>query len=266
MFLLHPRVKLSIVGSLGDLEVVCSASDRQGSNFESCVWRTVSSHSSHLPQEVLLAQFSLYVHKWGLEPYSFHFHFQIEQIRQYNVVLLLGWRGFVVPFLRRWRLCRRTQPFGYYTMVQQIEFIIHTNILTLLQFFSPKVIGFGSIHIKSNNGDNMISQLSQFLTCSGWRWLEVGDKWKKCTVIFKTFPWKYFFGNKVILQRCEMMLWCIMRPKRAINRYICAHRCERNSDLINYSASNARKGDVGVGLFFFQTVTCLVSGLLFRCP
>ena len=61
------------MGSLRDREVACSASDRQGSNFESCVWRTVSSHSSHHPQEVLLAQFSLYVHKGGLKPDSFHF-------------------------------------------------------------------------------------------------------------------------------------------------------------------------------------------------
>ena len=75
MFLPHPRVKVSIVGSLRDREVACSASDRQGSNFESCVWRTVSSQSSHHPQEVLLAQFSLYVHKGGLKPDSFHFHF-----------------------------------------------------------------------------------------------------------------------------------------------------------------------------------------------
>ena len=73
MFLSHPRVKLSIVGSLRDREVACSASDRQGANFESCVWRTVSSHSSHYPQEVVLAQFSLYVHKGGLKPDSFHF-------------------------------------------------------------------------------------------------------------------------------------------------------------------------------------------------
>ena len=29
--------------------------------------------SSHHPQEVLLAQFSLYVHKGGLKPDSFHF-------------------------------------------------------------------------------------------------------------------------------------------------------------------------------------------------
>ena len=73
LFLPHPRVKVSIVGSLPDRELACSASDRQGSNFESCVWRTVSSQSPHHPQEVLLAQFSLYVHKGGLKPDSFHF-------------------------------------------------------------------------------------------------------------------------------------------------------------------------------------------------
>ena len=76
LFLPHPRVKVSIVGSLRDREVACSASDRQGSNFESCVWRTVSSQSSHHPQEVLLAQFSLYVHKGGLKPDSFHLFIQ----------------------------------------------------------------------------------------------------------------------------------------------------------------------------------------------
>ena len=66
MFLPHPRVKVSIVGSLRDQEVACS-------NFESCVWRT--SQSSHHPQEVLLAQFSLYVHKGDLKPDSFPFIF-----------------------------------------------------------------------------------------------------------------------------------------------------------------------------------------------
>ena len=65
---------VSIAGSLRDREVACSASDRQGSNFKSCVWRTVSSQASHHPQEVLLAQFSLYVHKGGRKPDSFHLH------------------------------------------------------------------------------------------------------------------------------------------------------------------------------------------------
>ena len=73
MFLPHPLVKLSIVVSLRDLEVACLASDLQGLNFESCVWRVVSSHSSHHPQEVLLVQFSLYVHKSGPKLDSFHF-------------------------------------------------------------------------------------------------------------------------------------------------------------------------------------------------
>ena len=86
LFLPHPRVKLSrpIVGSLCDREVACSASDRQGSNFESCVWRTVSSHSSHHPQEVLLAQFCLYMDKGGLKPDSFH----CDNRRDENVTVL----------------------------------------------------------------------------------------------------------------------------------------------------------------------------------
>ena len=84
MFLPHPRVKVSIVGSLRDREVACSASDRQGSNFESCVWRTVSSQSSHHPQGVLMAHFSLYVHKGGLKPDSFHFHLLLSVREAWN--------------------------------------------------------------------------------------------------------------------------------------------------------------------------------------
>ena len=79
VFLPHPRGKVSIVGSLRDREVACSASDRQGSNFESCVWRTVSSQSSHYPQEVRFFWPSLaYVHQGGLKPDSFHFFLQFR--------------------------------------------------------------------------------------------------------------------------------------------------------------------------------------------
>ena len=93
LFLPHPRVKVSIVGSLRDREVACSASDRQGSNFESCVWRTVSSQSSHHPQEVLLAQFSLYVHKGGLKPDSFHFVIlDVNIVNMANNVIIYGSR------------------------------------------------------------------------------------------------------------------------------------------------------------------------------
>ena len=55
MFLPHPLIKRGIVGSLRDREVECSAPDLQGSNFESCVWRAVSSHSS---LSSLMAKFS----------------------------------------------------------------------------------------------------------------------------------------------------------------------------------------------------------------
>ena len=68
--LLHPLVKLSIMGSLCGREVACSTSNLRSLNFESCVWRSVSSHH---PQEVLLVQFSLYVYKSDLMPDSFHF-------------------------------------------------------------------------------------------------------------------------------------------------------------------------------------------------
>ena len=75
MFFPNSLVKLSIVGSLRDREVACSASDRQGLNFESCVWRAVSSHSSLHLREVPLAQFSVYLHKSGLKPDSIrHVH------------------------------------------------------------------------------------------------------------------------------------------------------------------------------------------------
>ena len=59
-----------IVGDRGfhDLEVACSVSERQGSNFE-------SAHPSQHSQEVLLTQFSLYARKCGLVPHSFHFFY-----------------------------------------------------------------------------------------------------------------------------------------------------------------------------------------------
>ena len=103
MFLPQSRVKLSIVGSLRDREVACSSSDRQGSNFESCVWRAVSSHSSHHPQEVLLAQFSLYVHKGGLKPDSFHFFIYlnfhpIEVVCRYRDLQLQGAENYSYLF------------------------------------------------------------------------------------------------------------------------------------------------------------------------
>ena len=120
MFLPHPGVKFSIVGSLRDREVACSASDRQGSNFESCVWRTVSSQSSDHPQEVLLAQFSLYVHKGGLKPDSFHFILYPTIIPKtshcLSVVLMLG-RRHADPIVKYGVSCSCNISSWFYCMV-----------------------------------------------------------------------------------------------------------------------------------------------------
>ena len=51
LFLPHPRVKVSIVGSLRDREVACSASDRQGSN-------PVSGGQCHLNHLTILRRLS----------------------------------------------------------------------------------------------------------------------------------------------------------------------------------------------------------------
>ena len=57
---------------VGTLSHICSVS-RELHLASISAELTVSSQSSHHPQEVLLAQFSLYVHKGGLKPDSFHF-------------------------------------------------------------------------------------------------------------------------------------------------------------------------------------------------
>ena len=119
LFLPHPRVKVSIVGSLRDREVAYSASDRQGSNFESCVWRTVSSQSSHHPQEVLLAQFSLYVHKGGLNPDSFHFMSLFAQSLQYRDRRKPG--VWTMPYSYRMTFFSNAQDNKHHCTIQVLE-------------------------------------------------------------------------------------------------------------------------------------------------
>ena len=68
IFLLRSRVMIPYCGNIRDRDVACSASGRQGSNFESFVWKAMSSHHPHI-----LAPIRLYEHKGGLKPPSFHF-------------------------------------------------------------------------------------------------------------------------------------------------------------------------------------------------
>ena len=125
MFLPHAHVKVSIVGSLRDREVACSASDRQGSNFESCVWRTVSSQSSHNPQEVLLAQFSLYVHKGGLKPDSFHLsHKSLRNSQMFELSFKTFDRAVRGIFCSSLAVSGR---FGKICWLSTINFLLHIN-------------------------------------------------------------------------------------------------------------------------------------------
>ena len=109
MFLPRPLVKLSILGSLCDREVACSASDLQGLK---CVWRAVSSHSSHHPQEVLLAQFSLYVHKNSLKPDSFHFTADMSL----EALIISGYYFLFrqQSYKNWWRFCTISFPFNMF--------------------------------------------------------------------------------------------------------------------------------------------------------
>ena len=75
-----------------------------------CVWRAVSSHSPHHPQEVLLARCSLHVYKGGLKSHSFHFILYLFQLSSqfisadypFNLprfnfrVSMCSWRYFVL--------------------------------------------------------------------------------------------------------------------------------------------------------------------------
>ena len=80
-----------------NVSVACSVSDRQDSNFESFVWRAVSSRSSHHPQEAPLAQFGLYVHKGGLKPHSVFFisilnhYYYWERNERLNIKICKSW-------------------------------------------------------------------------------------------------------------------------------------------------------------------------------
>ena len=70
--------------------------------FESCVWRTVSSHASHHPQEVLLAQCSLYEHKGVLKPYSFHFIFILMTQHRFPSIDLFCFSPIALSSRRHW--------------------------------------------------------------------------------------------------------------------------------------------------------------------
>ena len=116
------------MGSLRDRKVACSTSDYQGPNFELCVWRAVS---SHYPQEGLLAQFSLYVHKGGLIPHSF----QIISCKRNSQLEVSG--NCVELLLTRIWLAQPPQPRTPWKHVRRCPLHFSVGCVQFSTVFSP---------------------------------------------------------------------------------------------------------------------------------
>ena len=156
---------------------MCSASDGQGSNFESCVWRTVSSQSSHHPQEVLLAQFSLYVYKGGLKPDSFH-------LKRQNAVVykMFCWNGKKKTFLLKW------------------------------QFFSNIVIFFPlflSRNFRTWNSRNLkLGNFGTWKLCCDFRILELPWSFSSYCVVYTSTKMQFIMSNTLIKYKQKLVsLW-----------------------------------------------------------
>ena len=114
MFLPHPRAKVTIVGSLRYRAVACSASAARARISNPVSGGQCQSQSSHYLQEVLLAQFSLYVHKGGLKPDSFHFLSPslselLITILIFSVIFRI-WRIKTVPALKEFIIYNGHRP------------------------------------------------------------------------------------------------------------------------------------------------------------
>ena len=68
----------------------------------------------------------------------------------------------------------------------QFEVIIHVLVCSFCFFWSLNL----PLSSSSTTSRELLSQLS---TCSEWRWLEVGGKWKKYIVFIKTDTWTFSF-------------------------------------------------------------------------
>ena len=157
MLLHHPRVKVSIVGSLRDREVACSASE----NFESGVWRAVSSQSSHHPQKVLLAQFSLYVHKGGLKPDSFH---SPDRLWETTLFVALQIMGHQREIMRNHNICGAENLTFICGLNGQQQGIMSIYTIWALQS-NLYVVGFSvykSHYYDNNSGPNSVHLVWQY--------------------------------------------------------------------------------------------------------
>ena len=137
--------------------LTCSASDLEGLNFKFCFWRAASSHSSHHLQ-VLLAQFSLYVHKSGQKPDSFHFSFNwLEDIHACYTLSsnMICYLDLCSP--RRWASIGPTFPY---------IILFHIYIYGTIGLWHEK----WSNSIKLCYGCNHCKYIHQIQTKTDWKW------------------------------------------------------------------------------------------------
>ena len=90
---IHVSKKRNVFSSFTRKNLILWGGSVTERNVESCVWRGVSSHSSNHPQEVLLAQFSLHVHKNGLKPIHLILFFLANRKTSFDFMWLLVTRN-----------------------------------------------------------------------------------------------------------------------------------------------------------------------------
>ena len=98
-------------------------------HFEFYFWRAVSSHLSHHPQEVRLAQCSLYVHKGGLKIIYGHF---IKHGKEMSV-------AYTVTLAQQVWLCR-LHPFHTVTMAVCAHILVKAVFVTRRDNFSDNAL------------------------------------------------------------------------------------------------------------------------------
>ena len=132
-----------------------------------------------------------------------------EQIQYYNIIQKWFFYDINSPYEAR------CPPISVSILTNLIYLIPIRKVRSDLNFFNgikrkvrmrcskmhPQDLTLSSLNLPLSSSYTTRSELLlQFWICSEWRWPKVGGKWKK-----------YLIGNKVIFQRCKMMLVCVVR-------------------------------------------------------
>ena len=121
----------------------------------------MSSHSSHHPQDVILAQFCLYVDKGGLKPDSFH----CDNWRDENVTVLkmvampiaLAYLVALVRFGNDQILCLKTDATSFKAdnHVTNSSYIVQATVLVVFGDLFVRLSVFAMVHALASLWDRM---------------------------------------------------------------------------------------------------------------